>query len=80
MEVLAEVRLRDGPSCWAKDKLSHLCAGPMTGHEVISRARYPDGHLDVDNVRLVCAWANDWCEDHPDEAIERGLTRHSWER
>ena len=56
-----------------------LCHGNVNGHELLKRSR--GGSItDMNNVVLLCDFHNGWCEDHPSEAHEMGLARHSWER
>lgn len=70
---------RDGYVCYLKGKDAGKCMGPLVGHERISRARYPGGHLDVDNVITLCACHNQWVEDNPAAALANGAAKNSWE-
>lgn len=67
--------------CVAKGRVPGVpCWGPLVGDEYVSRARWPGGHLELDNVQAMCVRHNGWKEDHPDDAIELDLAAHSWER
>ena len=56
-----------------------LCHGNVNGHELLKRSR--GGSItDMNNVVLLCDFHNGWCEDHPSDAHDMGLARHSWER
>lgn len=80
--ALAIVAARDGVRCAAVGRIphGHVCGGPLDGHELISRGRWPGGHLVPANIILVCRVAHCWIDDHPVEAVERGLLAHSWDR
>lgn len=80
LQAVWTVVARDGPECRAKHLDIGRCMGPVNGHEVISRARYPGGHLDPSNIILLCAFHNGYCEDNPARALELGLTKNSWDR
>jgi len=47
-------------------------------HEPKTRAR-GGSILDPDNAVALCRQHHDWVHDHPLEAEQRGLLRHSWE-
>lgn len=66
---------RDGVGCWGQRVWFHDCWGPLDAHELRSRAQYPGGHLDPDNVRLVCRACHEFIHDHPIAAFELGLLR-----
>lgn len=66
--------------CVAMDRVPEVkCGGPLDPDEIVSRARRPGGHLDLDNVQVLCRAHHDWKHEHPIEAVERGLSAHSWE-
>lgn len=46
-------------------------------HEIKSRAR-GGSPTDPANCILVCRCAHDWIENHDREAVELGLSAHSW--
>lgn len=55
------------------------CWGPLDCDEVVPRGVYPKGHLDVDNVQVLCRAHHDWKHDNPDAAVAVGLRRWSWQ-
>jgi 5-methylcytosine-specific restriction endonuclease McrA len=61
--------IQDGPPCW----------GPLEVDEIVSRARRPGGHLDVDNCQVLCRGHNQYKEDDPAWALRHGLARNSWD-
>lgn len=70
---------RDG-SCRGREAVPEVtCQGPLDVDEIVSRARYPGGHLDLDNVQVLCRAHHDWKHAEPEAAVERGLARWSWE-
>jgi len=80
LEVVDEVRRRDGDRCYAAAALPALtCRGPLDPHEVIPRSTRPGGHLDPGNVRLVCRGHHEWITDNPAAAASVGLHGWSWE-
>jgi len=48
-------------------------------HEVVTRAR-GGSILDPANCRALCRRCHAWVTEHPKQAHEEGLMRHSWER
>lgn len=90
--TLAVVRQRDGDGCYALRMLSEVsldrirregvpltCWGDLDGHEVIQRSVRPGGHLEPDNIRLVCRRHHEWLERDAGLAHELGLLKWSWE-
>lgn len=61
--------ITDGPDCW----------GPLDIDEIISRARMPGGHLNIDNCQVLCRGHNLYKEDDPLWALRHGLAKNSWE-
>lgn len=91
--ALEVVRLRDGDGCYAFKLLCDVpldrirnegapltCWGDLDGHEVIQRSVRPGGHLEPDNIRLVCRRHHEWLERDAMLAHELGLLKFSWER
>lgn len=72
--------VRAGNRCEAPTVVPELvCWGPLDVDEVVPRGVYPKGHLDLDNVQVLCRAHHDWKHDNPEEAVKRGLRRWSWE-
>lgn len=75
--IVAEVRAR---GCVARELVPEIpCGGVIDGHEIVPRSLYPGGHLDRSNVVGVCRIHHGWIDDHPAEAVTRGLSGHSWD-
>lgn len=55
------------------------CAGPLDADERKSRGVNPGGHLDPDNVQILCRAHHEWRTRNPAEASARGLRVRSWE-
>jgi hypothetical protein len=74
-----------GPEPWPcalRNIIGTRCFGRVSGHEILSRARAgrTDANLlDVAGQLPACTRHNDWCEEHPNEAIALGLVKHSWD-
>lgn len=69
---------RSGWKCQAADLPTGMkCFGDLECDEIVSRARYPGGHLDRSNTQSLCQGHNQWKEDHPAQAKALGLAR-SW--
>jgi hypothetical protein len=60
---------RDGWRC--QFPKPHVCVGGLTFHHLLKASA--GGKFEVDNGLSLCAWANGWVEDHPDEAVRLGL-------
>ena len=71
--VVEQVIARDGPGCWARDKVEHVCWGPLDPDEYDLRSAAPGGHLDPTNVHLLCRYAHDWKHAEPILAARAGL-------
>ena len=72
--VVEAVKERDGERCWAVDAVPELaCWGPLDPDEHELRSARPGGHLDPENVRMICRAHHDWKHLHPIEAARRGL-------
>ncbi len=72
---------RAGGVCEARLRVPEVpCGGPLDADEIILRSGYPGGHLDPENVQILCRSHHDWKHDNPEAAHERGLRRWSWER
>lgn len=79
-EVAVAARQRDG-GCVARTLVPDVaCAGRLDPHERISRARWPGGHLVLDNVVTLCRAHHDWAHVHEQAAIDVGILAPSWER
>jgi hypothetical protein len=75
-KVVALVIERDGLVCYGHTVLPMLnCFGPLDPHEIVPRGRRPGGHLDPDNVRMVCRAHHDWTHDNPLHALVVGLLK-----
>lgn len=75
------VLARDGYRCVARDLVPEVtCWGPLDADERASRGVAPGGHLDVDNVQVLCRGHHEWRHANPTEARARGLRVESWER
>jgi hypothetical protein len=67
---------RSGGECVGKAIVPEVpCWGPMD----VPRGVRPGGHLDGDNVQMLCRAHHDWKHAHPAEAHARGLRGWSWE-
>lgn len=65
---------RDGARCAIADAVPEIvCWGPLDPHEFEFRSARPGGHLDGDNVRMICRAHHDWVHAEPIEAARRGL-------
>jgi len=51
----------------------HRCFGGLTFHHVLKASA--GGTYSAENGLSLCVWANDWVEDHPDEAVRLGLVK-----
>lgn len=72
-EVRAQALARDG-GCVARELVPEVrCWGPLDADERIPRSLYPGGHLDLDNVQILCRAHHDWKGLHFPEARELGL-------
>lgn len=80
--VTEQVRERDGGcvgrelvpevACW------HPVGVPLDVDEV--RPRGTGGSaLDPENAQTLCRAHHDWRHQNPNEAVDRGLERHSWD-
>lgn len=79
-QVVQYVTARDGARCAAAELVPDVkCWGPLDPDEVCPRSAYPGGHLDPENVQLLCRMHHDWKHAHPDQARQLGLRRDSWE-
>lgn len=77
-KVVALVIERDGLLCYGHTVLPILhCFGPLDPHEIVPRGRRPGGHLDPDNVRMVCRAHHDWAHGNPYAATAVGLLKRS---
>ena len=75
-----EALYRAGGRCQAVELVPEVtCSGPLDVDEIVLRSGRPGGHLDPENVQVLCRAHHDWKHDHPKEAVERGLRRWSWE-
>lgn len=80
-EVRSAAWHRAGGRCEAEHIVPEVqCAGPMDVDEIVPRGVRPGGHLDIDNVQLVCRAHHDWKHANPAEAQARGLRRWSWQK
>ena len=80
--MLVHFGKREFWKCQMRDIIGTPCFGAVNGHEILSRARsgQRDANLlDMSGIMLACNHHNEWCESHPKEAHELGLTKHSWE-
>lgn len=74
--TVAQVIARDGNDCRARTfGIPDVpgCWGPLDADEWNPRSAYPGGHLDPDNVQMLCRAHHDWKHAHPVEAARRGL-------
>lgn len=55
------------------------CRGALDPHEPLTRAR-GGSIVDPENLLWLCRSHHDWTHDHPVQAHEVGLLKHSWER
>jgi hypothetical protein len=75
-KVVALVVERDGLVCYGHTVLPVLgCFGPLDPHEIVPRGRRPGGHLDPDNVRMVCRAHHEWAHSNPWLAETVGLLK-----
>ena len=71
---------RAGYRCSVPDGFAGVrCWGPLDVDEIAPRGVRPGGHLDDDNVQVLCRGHHDWKGEHPKEAHALGLRRWSWE-
>lgn len=78
-EVVEAIARRDGYRCRGADLVPEVtCWGPLDPDEWELRSARPGGHLDIDNVWLLCRAHHNWKHAHPIEAGERGLRPRSW--
>lgn len=57
-----------------------ICGGRATTvHEPLSRGR-GGSIVDPDNAMAACIPCNEAASANPDEAVRRGVLRHSWDR
>jgi 5-methylcytosine-specific restriction endonuclease McrA len=79
----AEVRERAlrkaGFRCCAPGVAGISCGGPLDVDEIIPRGVRPGGHLEDDNVQVLCRRHHDWKTQNPAAAHAAGLRRWSWE-
>lgn len=70
---------RDHHQCqFPHDRVAWLpCMGGLTFHHICKASQ--GGPYSVANGLALCAAANTWVEDHPDEAYRLGLVQHVWE-
>lgn len=52
----------------------------LDAHEVIQRSVRPGGHLEADNVRMVCRRHHEWIDAHQVTAATLGLHGYSYDR
>lgn len=72
--------VRAGWRCEATSKVPAVsCGGPLDVDEIVPRGVRPVGHLDPDNVQVLCRAHHEWKHAHPTEAAAVGLRRWSWE-
>lgn len=75
-KVVAQVIERDGAVCYGHEVLPMLhCFGPLDPHEIVPRGRRPGGHLDPENVRMVCRAHHEWAHGNPLLADVVGLLK-----
>lgn len=70
---------RAGYRCQAEGIAGLRCGGPLDVDEIILRSGRPGGHLEDDNVQVLCRQHHDWKHTHPTEAVAAGLRRWSWD-
>lgn len=69
-----------GYRCQAVELVPEVtCWGQLDVDEIVLRSGKPGGHLDPENVQVLCRAHHRWKDDHPKEAVERGLRKWSWE-
>lgn len=77
-QVRRDALHRAGHRCQAKDLVPEVrCWGPLDVDEIEGRGVNPGGHLDPDNVQVLCRGHHDWKHAHPARAEELGLRRRS---
>lgn len=78
------VARRQGYRCFARGLLAGECRSPhghrpdLEIHEVKTRGR-GGSDLNINNCIGLCQIHHDWVTEHPREAHDLGLVRHSWE-
>lgn len=73
-----QVMFRDHGECQARTwGLDHRCSGPLTVHHLRNRGMggAATSDNDLDNLLVVCDWANHWIAEHPRDAEALGLYR-----
>lgn len=73
--------IRAGNRCQGVEAVPEVtCWGPLDADEVVPRGVYPKGHLDLENVQILCRAHHIWKTDNDAEAEKRGLRKWSWNR
>jgi 5-methylcytosine-specific restriction endonuclease McrA len=79
-EIVREAALASaGFRCSAPGVGGVRCSGPLDVDEIIPRGVRPGGHLEQDNVQVLCRAHHDWKHANPREAVAAGLRRWSWD-
>lgn len=55
------------------------CGGPLDPHEIVARSQKPGGHLEIDNVIMLCRLHHTMVTDDPKLGFEMGLVKHFYE-
>lgn len=73
-QVVADALERADYTCKARDLVPAIaCWGPLDVDEYEARSARPGGHLDPDNVQVLCRRHHNWKHEHPLDAAAVGL-------
>lgn len=64
---------RAGHRCLMESIAGVICGGPLDVDEIVPRGRRPGGHLDADNVQVLCRLDHGWKHTEPNHATALGL-------